>query len=95
MFVGLYHDDIIYNFPDVEEAVRRLPKAMKEERDWRAIRAIQLDLNHELLPPEEWIQYEEVGTQNTALFRICSNVLFYFTGYYHRKISSTLFRRDT
>ena len=61
MFSGLYHDDIIYNTPEVLEAVRRLPKQMKEERDWRSIRAIQLDLNHELLPEDQWIQYEEVS----------------------------------
>ncbi|XP_065202511.1 cytochrome b-c1 complex subunit 7-like [Planococcus citri] len=57
--LGLYHDDILYCFPDVDEAVRRLPKAVKEERDWRSIRAIQLDLNHKILPQEEWIQWED------------------------------------
>lgn len=58
--LGLYRDDCLYDEdPDVQEALRRLPKHVIDERNFRLIRAIQLDINRKLLPKEEWIRYED------------------------------------
>lgn len=58
--LGLYRDDCLYEeHPDVQEALRRLPKHVIDERNFRLIRAIQLDINRKLLPKEEWIRYED------------------------------------
>lgn len=62
--LGLYHDDLLYNFPDVLEAVRRLPRPVKEERDWRLIRAVQLDIKSIILPENQWPTYEDVSNLN-------------------------------
>lgn len=43
----------------MQEALRRLPKHIIDERNFRLIRAIQLDINRKLLPKEEWIRYED------------------------------------
>lgn len=43
----------------MQEALRRLPKHVIDERNFRLIRAIQLDINRKLLPKEEWIRYED------------------------------------
>lgn len=59
---GLYYDDVyqdeFYTAP-VQEAVRRLPAEIYDMRNYRQIRAIQLEINKEYLPEEEWISYEE------------------------------------
>lgn len=58
--LGLYRDDCLYEeHPDVQEALRRLPKHVIDERNFRLIRAIQLDINRKILPKEEWIRYED------------------------------------
>lgn len=56
----MYHDDILYEWPDVQEAIRRLPAEVKTERDWRMLRAIQLDIKNIILPEDQWVQYDEV-----------------------------------
>ncbi|XP_078038294.1 cytochrome b-c1 complex subunit 7 isoform X1 [Augochlora pura] len=56
---GLMRDDIMHEYPDVEEAIRRLPKRLAEERAFRLIRAAQLDLQQRVLPKEQWTKYEE------------------------------------
>ena len=60
--LGLLKDDII---PDeelvVKEALRRLPEAVLCARTFRQKRAVQLNLNHDILPEAEWVKREEVA----------------------------------
>lgn len=46
--------------PDVEEALRRLPKKLQDERTYRMIRAFQLSTMKTILPRDQWTKYEEV-----------------------------------
>lgn len=58
--LGLYRDDCLYEaHPDVQEALRRLPQHVIDERNFRIIRAMQLDITKKVLPKEEWIKYED------------------------------------
>ncbi|XP_016909414.1 cytochrome b-c1 complex subunit 7-like [Apis cerana] len=57
---GLYSDDVIYHdSPVVKEALRRLPKEVLDARNFRSIRAAQLDFLKMNLPREKWITYEQ------------------------------------
>ncbi|XP_015587764.1 cytochrome b-c1 complex subunit 7 [Cephus cinctus] len=56
---GLMRDDVINETPDVVEALRRLPKHLVDERNFRLIRAAQLDFCKVILPKEEWTKYSE------------------------------------
>ncbi|XP_015784637.1 cytochrome b-c1 complex subunit 7 [Tetranychus urticae] len=59
---GLYHDDV---YPDEEheavtrEAVRRLPSEIYHARNFRHIQAMQLDIQKEYLPENQWTSYED------------------------------------
>ncbi|KAK9506376.1 hypothetical protein O3M35_008327 [Rhynocoris fuscipes] len=57
---GLYHDDCLYEYDDVKEALRRLPEPVLQARNFRIIRAMQAELQHEVLPKDQWTKYEEV-----------------------------------
>lgn len=58
--LGLYRDDCLNEMhPDVQEALRRLPKHLIDERNFRIIRAVQLDITKKVLPKEEWVRYED------------------------------------
>ncbi|XKL61740.1 hypothetical protein PGB90_001573 [Kerria lacca] len=57
--LGLYHNDVLYNFPDVLEAVRRLPPEIQDARNYRLIRAVQLDITRSILPENQWTTYED------------------------------------
>ena len=59
MFIGLMHDDCLYEDEDVKEAIRRLPEKVKDDRNFRIIRAFQLDMCKHILPKEQWTKYEE------------------------------------
>lgn len=54
------HDDVLYETPDVEEAIRRLPAKVIDDRNFRILRAIQLSGQKKILPKAEWTKYEEV-----------------------------------
>ncbi|CAG4977951.1 unnamed protein product [Parnassius apollo] len=56
---GLLRDDCLYENEDVQEALRRLPAHVVDERNFRIIRAVQLSLQKTILPKEEWTKYEE------------------------------------
>ncbi|XP_031830535.1 cytochrome b-c1 complex subunit 7 [Nomia melanderi] len=56
---GLMRDDCRRLSPEVEEALRRLPKHLVEERNFRIIRAHQLECNKTILPKDEWTKLEE------------------------------------
>ena len=53
-------DDCLYENPDVEEALRRLPEKLMMERNFRMARAVQLSGAKKILPKNEWTKYEEV-----------------------------------
>ncbi|XP_058458430.1 cytochrome b-c1 complex subunit 7-like [Malaya genurostris] len=56
---GLYRDDCLAEYGDVREAVRRLPEKLKDERNYRFIRALHLSATHTVLPKEQWTKYED------------------------------------
>merc|ERR1711976_167614 len=56
--LGLMRDDILYETPEVAEAIRRLPKDVYDKRIFRITRAINLSNKKIILPKEEWTQYE-------------------------------------
>lgn len=74
---GLYYDDIReYDFcPEVKEAVRRLPSDVYDQRNYRLLRASQLDINKEYLPKEQWVTYEENQTKGRYLEPYVQQVL--------------------
>ncbi|KAI8438756.1 hypothetical protein MSG28_011159 [Choristoneura fumiferana] len=56
---GLMRDDCLYETQDVQEALRRLPAHVVDERTFRMVRAMQLSLQKSILPKEEWTKYED------------------------------------
>lgn len=61
LLVGLFRDDIISeNDPVIEEALKRLSDKEAFDRTFRLRRAIQLNLNHDVLPPSEQTDPKEV-----------------------------------
>ncbi|XP_011298108.1 cytochrome b-c1 complex subunit 7-like [Fopius arisanus] len=56
---GLRHDDCLYETPEVQEAIRRLPAHVYDERTFRLVRAMQLSCNKVVLPKEQWTKREE------------------------------------
>lgn len=59
--LGLLHDDTLHDTPEVKEALRRLPKKLQDERQYRVTRALYLSMRKEVLPKAEWTKYEEVS----------------------------------
>jgi len=53
-------EDTLFESPEVKEALRRLPKQVAEERQYRITRAFYLSMRHEVLPKEEWTSYDKV-----------------------------------
>ncbi|XP_032664260.1 cytochrome b-c1 complex subunit 7-like [Odontomachus brunneus] len=56
---GLMRDDVRYENPDVQEALKRLPKHLLDERNFRIVRAMQLDACRKILPEEQWTKFED------------------------------------
>lgn len=61
IMTGLRHDDCLYETEDVQEALRRLPKKLQDERNYRQLRALQLSITKDILPKDQWTKYEEVN----------------------------------
>lgn len=57
--VGLHHDDVLYETPEVKEAIRRLPQDIVDERNYRLMRAMHLSMTKTILPKDQWTKYEE------------------------------------
>lgn len=55
----MHHDDVLYENEDVKEAIRRLPKDVFDERQYRIIRALHLSMTKTILPKDQWTKYEE------------------------------------
>lgn len=53
-------DDVLYETPEVEEAIRRLPPKVLDERNYRMARALQASGAKKYLPRDQWTKYEEV-----------------------------------
>jgi len=53
------HDDTLHETQEVKEAIRRLPKRLQDERQFRITRALYLSMRKEVLPKEEWIKWEQ------------------------------------
>ncbi|XP_045499775.1 cytochrome b-c1 complex subunit 7-like [Colias croceus] len=56
---GLLRDDCLYENEDVQEALRRLPPHVVDERNFRLVRAIQLSGAKVLMPKDQWTKFEE------------------------------------
>lgn len=52
-------DDVLYEDEDVKEALKRLPTKVLDERNYRILRAVQLDIQKSILPKEQWTKLEE------------------------------------
>ncbi|EFN85398.1 Cytochrome b-c1 complex subunit 7 [Harpegnathos saltator] len=61
LLMSLMRDDVLNETldADIREALRRLPKCLVDERNFRIIRAMQLDAQKKILPEEQWTKYEE------------------------------------
>ncbi|KAI4497259.1 hypothetical protein M0802_007743 [Mischocyttarus mexicanus] len=57
---GLMFDDLRTELdPDVEVALKRLPEHILDERNFRIVRAMQLDAMKRVLPEEQWTKFED------------------------------------
>jgi len=56
---GLYHDDVLYECPEVKEAIRRLPQNLQDERAFRVQRALQCAVMKTVLPKDQWPTFDE------------------------------------
>ncbi|RWS29233.1 cytochrome b-c1 complex subunit 7-like protein [Leptotrombidium deliense] len=75
---GLYHDDIMLDeeySPEIQEAVRRLPSDLYDQRTFRLVRACQLEMTKSYLPKEEWITFEADRTKGRYLQPYVDEVL--------------------
>ena len=75
--LGLWHDDCLYEDEEVKEAVRRLPERLQDDRTFRITRAMQLSLQHQLLPKDQWTTYDEVRVPAEAIRRFFLGVVFH------------------
>ncbi|XP_076247654.1 cytochrome b-c1 complex subunit 7 [Calliopsis andreniformis] len=57
--LGLMRDDCLRETPELEEALRRLPAHIRDERNFRLVRAMQLDAERKILPKEQWTKWDE------------------------------------
>jgi len=69
-------DDTLKDSPDVVEALRRLPKHVAEERQYRISRALYLSMRKEILPKEEWTTYDSVLTIQLCWGSLKQTVIF-------------------
>ncbi len=71
---GLRREDLYDEewYPEVKEAIRRLPEDEKNMRMYRLVRAIDLSGKHAVLPRDQWTKPEEVsvGHSNPKLIII-------------------------
>lgn len=75
LFSGLMRDDIIRETPEVEEAIRRLPKDVYDQRIFRISRALNLSAKKNILPREQWTKIEDV--QNFCNFKPFKKIIFF------------------
>merc|ERR1711892_1593638 len=56
---GMYHDDVLYENPDVKEALKRVSQTQLDERAFRIQRAVQCSVMKTVLPKDQWPTFEE------------------------------------
>merc|ERR1712071_324859 len=56
---SLPDDEALYETPDVEEALRRLPTQLIDERNFLITRALQYSGQKKYLAKEEWTKFDE------------------------------------
>ncbi|KAG5869873.1 hypothetical protein JTB14_017382 [Gonioctena quinquepunctata] len=56
---GLWRDDILHVNDNVQEALRRVPQEVVDQRNNRILRATQLSLQKDILPKEQWTKLED------------------------------------
>jgi len=56
---GLYKHDLIREDPNVKEALKRIDPAVKDAREQRLYRFIELDMRKNILPYDQWTTYED------------------------------------
>jgi ubiquinol-cytochrome c reductase subunit 7 len=56
---GLYKNDVMLETPEVEEAIRRLPSHLQDERAFRIQRAVQCSVMKTVLPKDQWPTWDE------------------------------------
>lgn len=59
---GLMRDDLLVDDeeePDIKEAIRRLPQNLLDERNYRIMRAVQLSIQKDILPKDQWTKLED------------------------------------
>lgn len=59
VLLGLHRDDCLYENEDVKEAIRRLPRKLYDERNYRIMRALHLSMTKTILPKDQWTKYED------------------------------------
>lgn len=56
---GLWRDDLYTETDEVKEALKRIPEKIIDERNYRILRAVQLSIQNDLLPKEQWTKLED------------------------------------
>ena len=70
---GLLTDDLgedDLTGPVRQEAIRRLPEVLINERMFRITRAMDLNVKKTILPQEEWIKFEEASIHLLMYFNL-------------------------
>lgn len=66
---GLMRDDCLYEDKDVKEALRRLPQHEVDARNYRMLRAVQLSIQKDILPKDQWTKLEDDRLYLTPLVK--------------------------
>lgn len=66
---GLWRDDLLDETPEVLEALKRLPQKDVDERNYRILRAVQLSIQNDYLPKEQWTKLEDDKLYLTPLVK--------------------------
>lgn len=56
---GLMRDDLLHENEDVQEAMKRVPESVIDERNYRILRAVQLNITKSVLPKDQWTKLED------------------------------------
>ncbi|KAG7268447.1 hypothetical protein CRUP_037007 [Coryphaenoides rupestris] len=56
---GLMRDDTLYEDKDVQEALKRLPETVYNDRVFRFKRALDITMKQQILPKDQWTKFEE------------------------------------
>lgn len=57
--LGLLAHDMLNETPVVAEAIRRLPKEVQDQRNYRILRAVQCSITQSILPKNDWTKFED------------------------------------